>query len=95
MSRPVGFAQPPAAELHAGWIVTANAAGTTTYRLRSQPDRVRGPARYLRPASPAVASGNGPDAHVHDRPAPPPAGTPCLVVTLAGSLTDAWVIPFT
>ena len=93
MSRPVTLGQPAPGQLHAGRIRTASGDGTTTYTLNDQPDRVRGPARYLRPGSP-TATGNGPDAHTHDRPAPPAEGTPCLVITIGGSLTNAWVIPF-
>lgn len=86
MSRPVTFGSPPARELFAGTIQTASGA-TCTYVLDDQPDRVRGPARMLRPVLDA-------DPDDPNTPTDPPEGTPCLVVHVGGSLSNAWVIPF-
>lgn len=96
MSRPLdilGAAARPVKELHTGTIKTASTDGTCTYVLDDQDDRVRGPARYLRSGSPSAAT-EGELAHDHDRAAPPPEGTPCLVVLVAGEFSSAWVIPF-
>lgn len=96
MSRPLellGAAARPVKELHAGTIKTAGVDGTCTYVLDDQDDRIRGPALYLRTGSP-TASAAGPDSHSHARPAPPPEGTPCLVVLIGGSFEAAFVIPF-
>ncbi|WP_370326353.1 hypothetical protein [Euzebya sp.] len=93
----VALGLPSVTELRPGWIKTAATDGMCHYVLADQPDRVRGPARYLRPASPATAeTDDGSGGHIHDRPAPPAANTPCLVVTIGGSfdLDSAWVIPF-
>jgi hypothetical protein len=95
MSRPLDILGARAVkELHAGTIKEASPDGTCTYVLGDQDDRVRGPARYLRPAQPTVATTEGDLAHDHDRPAPPPEGTPCLVVIIGGDFANAWVIPF-
>lgn len=96
MSRPLtllGQAAKPTREIHTGTIKLADVDGTCTYILDDQDDRVRGPARYFRSGSPS-ATAAGPDSHAHARSAPPPEGTPCLVVLVAGQFSDAWVLAF-
>lgn len=93
MSRPLpllGALGTAGSELKAGEIKSASVDGTCTYILDDQPDRTRGPARYLRPGTPTATT----SGHTHARPAPPPEGTPCLVVTIGGEFASVWVFPF-
>lgn len=81
---------PAAARILPGTVAAPVTATTCRYVLDDQPGLARGPARYLRPAVDPAA---GPDVHDHAHTAPV-AGTPCLVVVVAGSYESAWVIPF-
>jgi hypothetical protein len=80
----------PEFEVLTGTVAAPVTTTTCRYVFDAQPGLARGPARYLRPA---VELGNGPDSHDHAN-TQPPAGTPCLIVVIAGSLDSAWVLPF-